>query len=86
MFVLLNQQLDMMFLFFEGWDMDSWRVTHNAGAECFSKIQQCLGECGLYQSGADGQKNTMCVGSTSAVVANQGLGWDFLNLCIYLYI
>ena len=37
--------------------MDPWRVTHNAGAECFSKIQQCLGECGLYQSGADGQKN-----------------------------
>ena len=30
-------------------------------------------------------KKTMCVGSTSAIVANKGLGWDSLNL-LYIYI
>ena len=31
-------------------------------------------------------KKTTCVGSTSAIVANKGLGWDSLNLCIYIYL
>ena len=62
--------------------MDSWRVTHNAGAECFSKIQQRLGECGLYQSGADGQQKRCASDLPQQSWHIKGLGSESLNLCL----